>query len=114
MRKVSDKTLLKQTNERLAALAAEVVRVEKQLKDTALAKDSWYKSYSEAQAEIKQVHALLDTLKDAPAHQFKIPDDSYCSTVELSLLTRLAAFFANSSLGQQKPCKCKNAEKERD
>lgn len=69
-----------------------VSELEKKLENETKAKDRYYQERRELEAELEQVHAIMDAIPTAPARTFK-PEESY-STIERKTPARLAAYFA--------------------
>lgn len=76
----------------LKAAQARIVELEKKLKDTTESKDRWYASMNEKQAEIDQVHSILDTIPAAPARQFE--STTGYGPQQRTVIARLAGYFA--------------------
>lgn len=65
---------------------------EKELATAKSTSDNWYKQLLQAQAEVDQVHHLLDALPNAPAR--KGAANEYGSAPTFAMMTRLAAWMA--------------------
>jgi predicted nuclease with TOPRIM domain len=69
-----------------------IADLQKKLDETTKSKDRHYQERQTVEAELEQVHAILDAIPAAPARRFK-PEDAY-SEIERKTPARLAAFFA--------------------
>jgi hypothetical protein len=80
------------TSTQLKNALQSVADLQKKLDDVTKTKDRYYTERQTVEAELEQVHAILDAIPAAPARTFK-PEESY-STIERKTPARLAAFFA--------------------
>ena len=77
----------------LKAATARIEELEKKLKVETSAKDSFYKMQVEKGEALEQVHALLDVLPGAVGR--KSQTEQSWNRKDLTLMTRLASYFAN-------------------
>lgn len=76
----------------IKGLQAQVTKLEAELKRETQAKDSFYKLKQDAEAEIEQVHALLDVLPGSAAR--KTDGVNSWEQKEITAMTRLASYLA--------------------
>jgi len=81
------------TSTLLKAAEARIVELEKKLASESSAKDSFYKQMQSAQAEVEQVHALLDSLPGSAPR--KTEHEESWQRKDIATMTRLAAYLAN-------------------
>lgn len=92
-RKPSMMKRLKDANEANAALTAELERVRKELDNKKLQFESAHARAQNAETEISDLHALIDTLPGAI--EKRAPDEYR----DRPVMTRLAAWFATRGAG---------------
>ena len=76
-------------------LTAQVAELEKKLAQETKYKEGHYVARQEKEAEVEQVHALLDALPGAAGRK-TAHEEAYCRK-DLSIMTRLAAYLAARS-----------------
>lgn len=76
----------------LKAAQQRIADTEKKLAEAVKSKEYHHGEWQKTNAELEQVHAILDAIPAAPARQFK-PEDAY-SPIERKTPARLAAYFA--------------------
>lgn len=101
MSKAKKPTAVKQLKEVLARISeleakladrdAEIVKLSKNLDNEKAAKDRWFAARQEADAEIEQVHILLDSMPNAIARHI---EGEYGAKTIIKPMTRLAAWLA--------------------
>lgn len=90
-KKVSATTQLRKVINENKSLTTQVSDLEKRLKLSEQAKDSFSKRLDEHAAEVEQVHALLDVLAGAPA---RTNESSPHWDKSVKAMTRLAGYLA--------------------
>lgn len=92
-KKPAASTLLKAANAEIAKLQEKLAAAEAHAKTESQRKDVYYAAKEKAEAEIEQVHALLDALPGSGPR--KTEGENSWDTKSLATMTRLAAYLAN-------------------
>lgn len=77
----------------LKAQSAKIEELEKKLKQSEDSKNSYYRERGDLQAEIEQVHALLDVLPGAAGRKTEHEESYYRK--DITAMTRLASYLAH-------------------
>lgn len=88
-------TRLKLANAEIESLRKKIESLESTLKNECAHKNSYFNDKQKAEAEIEQVHALLDALPGSGPR--KTEGENSWDQKTLATMTRLAAYLANRS-----------------
>lgn len=93
-KKPSDRTLLKQNKERIAALEAELAKAQTEVKVAAEAKEKGRQHVQDLEQAVEEVHGFLDAVEGAPARA--MPHPRGWGEITLSPVARFAAYLAGA------------------
>lgn len=77
-----------------------IEKLNKDLAEATRLKDVFYKASLDKEHELSQIHAVLDTVENAPPRKTK--DEEYWRQVELPVMSRMFCWMAAFMAGQKK------------
>lgn len=92
MKQLALSTQLKNANNKVRELEAQIVTLQKEIASTKSSSDSWYKQFNEATATIEQIHQVFDAVPNSIPRESE--GENSWDRVKRSPVTRIAAWLS--------------------